>query len=345
MELLRRSFLGAAVSETDEGIEVLQVWPGSMAERARLRPGDLIRGFDGPVASVAQLVEACRARAGWDSTLVFRRDGLIHEVDVPYVAFPDEAAPKAEVTYGEAGGLRTILVEPKQASDTLLVFLPGIERQSVDFALREEHPIARFLHDLGVATLRIDRPGLGDSPGPPSAGFLDENASYRAALEALDDGRRRVLFGHSVGGMHAPLLADLADALVVYGTSRRRWSTCLDESEARQRALRGLKKKKRTGWPKERARRFHEELDDVDLGAAWDALAIPHLVVIGEHDWVVGEDEQRELGGDVLALDGLDHAFTRHPSKDESLAHLGRGSYDPRVARGVARWITSGASR
>ncbi|MCA9610930.1 MAG: alpha/beta fold hydrolase, partial [Myxococcales bacterium] len=260
----------------------------------------------------------------------------------------------AEVIYGEAAGLRTLELAPRAGATVELVFLPGLPYESVDHALREGHATARFLADLartGVASLRIERPGLGDSPGAPCHGFLDEQRAYRDALDARPRTRPRVLFGHSVGGMHAPMLADLADGLIVYGTSARRWSDCLAASRDRQRALHGLDPLAGpVGWPSERNKQFHEELDAVDLDAVWRSVDLPKLVVIGEHDWVVGEADQRALGGEALFLEGLDHAFASHPSKDESLAQYGRGSYDERVATGCAEWlaraITSpGASR
>lgn len=339
--LLRRCFLGAVVRDTDEGVEVTRVLPGSMAARAGLLEGDIIVGFGGETPDRAALIDACRARAGDETTLVFTRDAERLEARVDYVPFPNEVVPGAEVVYGESGPHRVILATPAGA-DTVVCFLPGIGYASVDFALREAAPAARFLADLcahGLATFRVERPGLGDSPGAPCVGFHHEQRIYRDAFERLGGFSKRVIFGHSVGGMHAPMLADLADALVVYGTSRRRWSTCLSASRERQSRLRGVGNEGRDEWPAERATRFHEELDALDLPRIWDEVPCPWLVAIGEHDWVVGEDEQRELGGEALRLEGLDHAFTRHASLEESLNALGRGTYDDRLARGCAAWI------
>ncbi|MCB9593659.1 MAG: alpha/beta fold hydrolase [Sandaracinaceae bacterium] len=349
MELPRRCFLGAAVRDGDEGVEIQRVWPGSMAERAGAEPGDRIEAFGEPVATVAELVDAARAHAGADLGLRLVRDGEPRDVEVAYVPFPAEAVPGARVTYGASAGLRTIHVEPDGGADVVVVILPGIDRESVDYALREAHPAARFVADLaagGVATLRVERPGLGDSPGPPSAGFLDEQRAYRDALADLGEARPLVLFGHSVGGMHAPMLADLADGLIVYGTSSRRWSECLRASRDRQLRLRNAAPVEGpVAWPPGRPARFHEELDAVDLRAAWAAVDAPVLVVMGEHDWVVGDEEPRELPGEVRWLDGLDHAFTRHASNEESLAQYGRGSYDERVARACVDWLRARDAR
>lgn len=343
MGIPRRAFLGAAVANGEDGVEITRVWPGSMAERAGAEPGDRIRAFGAPVGSVAELVAACREHAGRPKIrLALERGRAPYEVEVDYVPFPTEAAP-GSVVYGEAAGLRTIEVVPDGGASAELVFLPGLPYESVDFAMREAEPTARFLVDLarsGIATLRIERPGLGDSPGARCAGFLAEQRAYRDALEARARGLRRAIFGHSVGGMHAPLLADLADSVIVYGTSARRWSECLAASRDRQRALRGLPPADGPpGWPPERSPRFHQELDAIDLRAAWAAVRAPVLVVAGEHDWVVGDEDPRALGGEVRVLDGLDHAFTRHATREASLAALGRGEPDPRVAAVCAEWL------
>ena len=351
MKLARRCFLGAAVRDEGHGIEVLRVWPGSMAAQAGMTAGDTICAFgalDAPaLASVDALVAACRARAGRASHLRFERSGDLHAREVPYVPFPDEEVPTAHVDYGETRGLRTMLVRPRTIeADTVVCFLPGIDYASVDYALRERAPAVHFLAGLvaaGIATYRIERPGLGDSPGLACAGFLDEQSVYRNGLETLRrSGQfdRIVLFGHSVGGMHAPMLADLADASIVYGTSARRWSTCLREGRDRQRSLRGQSPlSQMPPWPIQRPIRFHRELEAVDLAAEWSRAQIPSLTLIGAYDWVVSEREQRELPGVAAVLDGLDHAFTTHRSKQESLARLGRGSLDDQVATACARWL------
>ncbi|HHH30216.1 MAG TPA: alpha/beta fold hydrolase [Polyangiaceae bacterium] len=351
MVLARRCFLGASVQDTADGVRVLRTWPGSMAASAGAQAGDRIECFGAPVQTVAQLVAACRAQAGEAAELVLVRDGEPRTLRVPYLPFPAEHSPHGQLTYGtlshRGAQVRTILVTPPDA-DTAVVFLPGIEWQSVDYALRERCPSAQLLSDLsrlGLATFRVERPGLGDSPGPPCDGFLDEQAVYRAGLRSLADDPRFtsvVLFGHSVGGMHAPMLADLADALITYGSSARRWSQCLDEGHARQLAMRGMPPQPRApGWPPQRPRRFHEELDGQDLGAHWRSLVVPSLVLIGEYDWVVSSEEQLELPGEHVVLGGLDHALTRHDSLEESLSRFGRGSGDDQIARRIHAWLNA----
>src|SRR5690606_14250957 len=128
----------------------------------------------------------------------------------------------------------------------------------------------------------------------------------------------------------------------VYGTTARRWSRCLRDGLERQLALRGHDREEIAARlarfdedPFEerhgRTLGYHQELEALELGPVWARIPIPALVVIGEHDWVVSEQEQRALAAmagdaEVLSLEGLDHAFTAHPSREASLSALGAGA-------------------
>lgn len=358
MTLPRRPFLGAAVRPAEGGLEITWIAPGSMAAQT-LRVGDVLEAMD---AAPVPDVEALRRALGSEGCVAtLRRDGARHEVRLAPVPFPDERGPGA-LTYGalDVGGhrVRTILRRPSPDAPVLL-FLPGIRPESVDFALAERRPAARLVHGLveaGFAVLRVDRFGLGDSEGPPCAGIdlETERTIYAAALDAL--GQPAFLFGHSVGGMLAPLLARDREVLGVatFGTSARRWTRCLRDGIARQLRLRGRDEATvrreleafdadplRDGRY-DRTRAFHAQLDAAPLEEAWRALDAPCLFLVGEHDWVVSEEEQREAasfaGGEVRVLPGVDHAFTRHETLAESLERYGEGAFAAELVHHVAAW-------
>ena len=96
--------------------------------------------------------------------------------------------------------------------------------------------------------MRVERSGVGDSEGRPcqTLGFFEEVAAYRAALDSLAKDERIskiVLFGQSVGGMIAPLLASegsRVSGVVVFGTSSLHWYDCIVSATRRQRALAGM---------------------------------------------------------------------------------------------------------
>ncbi len=368
--LQRRAILGAGVREVEGGLAVTRVSP--MAAQAGLAVDDVIVAIDGePIGSVAALGVRLR-RARESLRLACERGGVRADVEIEVRECPREIIEGALVRYGEApsehGALRTIVTAPSGGGPRpAILFVPGIACASIDYGLAPDAPVAQLLRgwtERGLTTLRVERPGLGDSEGPPCAELdaRDELACYAAGLAALRedpavDRDRIFVFGHSVGGMLAPLLCERAGALrgvIVYGTSARRWSRCLRDGIERQLALRGSDREEIAAAlarfdadPFEerhgRTLAYHEGLEALELGAVWARLATPALVVIGEHDWVVSEEEQRAIGAiardaEVLALEGLDHAFTLHASREASLRALGRGASHPRLADETARW-------
>jgi hypothetical protein len=132
-----------------------------------------------------------------------------------------------------------------------LLYLQGITCDSIDRPDRPDAADTRIVHALarqGFVTLRVDKPGLGDSEGPPchEIGFAEELDGYRAAMNALAampevDPTRIYLFGYSMGGLMAPYLArdGRVRGSIVYGTLARTWFEYQLENARRQSALAG----------------------------------------------------------------------------------------------------------
>lgn len=97
---------------------------------------------------------------------------------------------------------------------------------------------------------------------------------------------------------------------------------------------------------------FHQEAHAADWTEAWRAVRAPVLVVRGEHDWIMPEEEHRRIvelvasrGGRArfITLPHLDHNFERTTSMGASL----RGQTEPaslEVAEIFVRWL-AGARR
>lgn len=158
-----------------------------------------------------------------------------------------------------------------------------------------------------------------------------------------------------------PLLADSSPprAAITFGTSSVRWSECMAASTRRQLALRGtppdvVDREVKTetdaiaaAAPDEilfgRSGAFHGQLQNARIEAAYERLRCPLLVIQGEHDWVVGEDESRALaarpGAELFIAPGMDHAFGCHPSRAASLEHFGKGTFDPALARRIEEFV------
>lgn len=341
MQLPRRPGLGVlGVTAPAGGVTVAALRPGSPAA-ALLEPDDrLLALADRPLPDARSLAAALRTlRAGERVPLRLVRDGHPRTVELQLEALPAEAYPRAHIVYDSLeappGRLRSITVRPPgPGPHPAVLLLPGLACASVDFVVTPGHPLRPLVTALcaaGVATLRVERPGLGDSEGGPceQLGWWDEVALYRAGLAALAgadwvEPGALGLFGHSVGGMLAPLVARATPTrrIAVHGSCARPWSQCVRRAAQRQAARQGrapadLLARADTG----RAARFTAELEAVDLAAAWSVLNADVLVTAGGLDLAVDPADARALA-ELLARrpagathhlerPELDHAMTR----------------------------------
>lgn len=371
--LPRRAFLGAELpgdveAFTRDGVRIAGVLVGGMAEAAGVVAGDeLVALAAQPLRDLRELAAALRA-AGTSRTteLAYVRDGVRHLIATDVIAMPCE--PDAE--YGElavAGArLRTIAVHAA-APRALVLVIQGIACESIDHALDPDAPLAALVTgwaSAGVSSLRFDKRGVGDSEGAPCAtiDFHTELADARAALAfagaaARERGLPLVVFGHSVGGIIAALLARDVAGVIVYGTPVMRWLDCLLDSTERQLVMRGagddeitarlaaIRELARTGELNGRSAAYHEQLHALDLEAAWREVTAPVLVLRGEHDWVVRPDDQARIAElargttSIVDLPGLDHLFGHHADRDASLRDYGIGRADASIVRATLAWL------
>jgi photosystem II stability/assembly factor-like uncharacterized protein/pimeloyl-ACP methyl ester carboxylesterase len=237
--------LGVALTPGPEGrLQVSRVQPGMPAERAGVPAGAVIQAVNGQdIRSREQLSAAMqRVKAGETVKLSLKSgDGPVTTVDVQTEA-ASEQLPGSTVSYGSvrvpAGyRLRTIVTEPKDsplAKDGKLpafMYVSGIICDTVDRPTQPDAP---------------DKPGVGDSEGPPCSeiDLQTELAGYTAALKQLAampgvDPSRIYVFGHSMGGVLAPYMAKEVPVrgTIVYGTIVRTWFEYQLENVRRQAAL------------------------------------------------------------------------------------------------------------
>lgn len=270
-ELPRRGFLGTMLGPvTDEirqeqglkpeqgGAVVREVIPGSTAAAAELQAGDVVIAFgDTPIDGPPALVRAMsQVRAGSTETLRLVRGGETVTRTVTVRERPRESSDEFDVIYGSVTSrgnrLRTILTRPRGEGPFPALFLiQGVGMASVDNAvgpMSSHRAISSEFTRKGFVTLRVEKPGVGDSEGGP-AGVVDFDAEldgYRQALAALRampfvDSEKVLLFGHSMGGVMAPLLAEDVPVrgIAVYGTLAVTWHEYMLENVRRQLELGG----------------------------------------------------------------------------------------------------------
>lgn len=362
--LPRRAFLGLRLPAKGAfdrgGARTNGAVPGGMGAAAQIQGGDRVLRIGAvSIASSFDLDVAVRACAGaLDVELEIERDGMRRVERVPLQLWPSETLAGHDVVYGEVqrpgARLRTISTRPRGTEAlATIVFLQGIACSSVDYAAAPDAPFGQLVHGLaarGFATFRVEKRGVGDSEGEccDDADFLSELSDFAAAIPRSG---RLVLFGHSVGGMIAPIVAATrpVDAVVVYGTSARRWRDCLVASARRQLLLRGLpedevEERVARFVPAQRAAAYHEQLDALDLEAEWRKVECPVLVLRGEYDWVVDVPEQEKIvelvaRGRSQNVPGIDHALSAHASIQDSLDNFGGGRFDHAVVEATARFL------
>lgn len=141
---------------------------------------------------------------------------LPHKPDQPL-----EETPGLETEYGvvrtsEGLRLRTIVTRPAGTATPLpaIFVTQWVSCGSIAFRPSRDNVVRQLALRSGLAMIRIDRAGDGDSEGPGCA-RLDYDTEVRHYREAFDqvarhpwvDGRRMLIFGSSLGSTTAPLVA------------------------------------------------------------------------------------------------------------------------------------------
>jgi pimeloyl-ACP methyl ester carboxylesterase len=398
-DLARRGFFGVRLRpvpaddrakpqpEGGTGALVESVFPDSTASSADLRRGDLLIALDGQRINDPSQVIAMIAghRAGDVLTIDLVRDGERSTKTATLKPRPLETSDAYRVEYGSVISrgkrLRTIVTRPNDdAKHPALFLIQGVGSQSIENVPGGTGAYARIIHDFtrrGFVTLRVDKPGQGDSEGGPTRDmdFETELDGYRQGLRAFKglrsvDPDNVIIFGHSMGGVMGPLLgAEIpVKGIAVFGTIAKTWQEYMLENVRRQMALRGagfaeidrtLRQDAaieqcliaglspseivaRDPGLKERIEdRYTEgnyyfgthyvyfrQLAGKNLAEAWEKFGGHALAAWGKSDYISGEEDHELIArivnrahpgrGVFLALDGIDHAFGRASSPEES---------------------------
>jgi pimeloyl-ACP methyl ester carboxylesterase len=170
-----------------------------------------------------------------------------------------ESIPGTEVIYSDAAvdngdRVRLIVTRPQGSQQPLPVaFLVGwLSCDSVNWPKGPPFGLAHAWIEIaqqsGYMTVRMEKPGVGESVGPPCAklDFERELAAYRAAYAAAvalpgADTARVVVVGMSNGGGFAPLVPDRHEpcGYVVIGGWLKTWYEHMLEYERRRLSLMG----------------------------------------------------------------------------------------------------------
>lgn len=242
----------------DEGLTLGAPAKGGSAEAAGLKAGDILLALDGKrVGTVDRFVQLLATKAGGQTIAVrLLVDGKRETRPIKLVERPRDPGGPYTVRYDSvrSGGvrLRTIVTQPpKEGRLPAVLLIQGLGNSSVDTPLGADQAYSVILStfsEAGFVTMRVDKPGQGDSEGGPTkdTDFLTELDGYRQGLKALKayafvDPDRVFIVGHSMGGIMGPMLAAETKlrGLIVMGTVVANWAEHMTHSTRRQMTLSG----------------------------------------------------------------------------------------------------------
>lgn len=184
--------------------------------------------------------------------------------------------------------------------------------------------VARALAERGIAVLRFDFPGLGESGGEFAATNFSSNiADLVAAADFLRDRYEapQLLIGHSLGGAAVIAAADLiaeVKAIATIGAPSEVTHVAHHLSAQREELERtGEARVSLGGRPFVFRKHFVDDLDQHDQGERIAHLRRPLLILHSPIDEVVGVDNASQIflaakhPKSFVALDGADHLLTR----------------------------------
>ncbi len=229
------------------GLVVQAVVPGLTADKAGLKPGDIITMMNDREA-VAPGLGAWVRELPANSKMTFKvvREGKPTTLTTALVPKPrDPGNANYEVIYSHVVShgkrMRTIITKPRKAGKYPgFFFIQGFSPISYDFTLEGSTgdvtslngPLLFDFANSGFVTIRVEKPGVGDSEGGPFApmDYHTELDIYRQTLKQLKampevDAGNVFIFGHSMGGSFGPMVAaeNPVRGLAIYGVASRTW--------------------------------------------------------------------------------------------------------------------------
>lgn len=226
------------------GVIVNSVVPGSSAEKMGVKENDVILKINNQEVKSPQEVIALAGalNAGDKAVIELNRDKKAMKLEGSILPRPTGYGDDVSISLDELpidkGYTRTVLLRPKNSTGKLpVIYLiqgyPCFSMQYLppDFPYRTA--INAFLKK-GYAVYLVEKPGMGDAAGSGTPcsqiGFTKELETFQKGYEKLltmkdIDPNNIFIFGHSLGGFIAPLVAEKykPKGVIVYGCGLKSW--------------------------------------------------------------------------------------------------------------------------
>jgi uncharacterized protein len=227
------------------GIVVKSIKPNSTAEQMGLLPNDVLVAINNVDSLYLYdfVTLSNQLQENEPISITYLRDRRKARVVGTVTAKPKEIATVGEILYDEVpfgrDYLRSIVQKPRGEGKFPAVFyMQDYDCNSIDFATDSSNTTKKLIEGwvkAGYAVFRIEKPGIGESAGIKncnSLGYLEELNAFENGFRTLKklryiDSTKVFLFGHSLGGMAAPLVAAQATykprGIITYGTVVKPW--------------------------------------------------------------------------------------------------------------------------
>ncbi len=346
-----------------DGVVLAQVFPRTTAAEAGLQPGDVILSLGGSkVAGIPAFLKKVGAiRVGDTVTVEVVRDGERTSKKVTMREKPRETSDAYDITYRQVRShgsrLRTIVTRPKNVGrhPAVLLLQGGYGCGSIDTPTGPPDQLRWLADDLtrhGYVVMRVDQHGSGDSEGGPCRDLDLQTVldGYRQALKALKgfafvNADNVFLFGYSMGGITAPLVAvdEPVKGVAFYGTGSKTWFEAVLEQRRRVMTFEGTAPaeadRQMNRWARVFAYLFLEKMRPAEVAEKHPELRDLLKVLNAEGDYISGRHYRF---AHQLAERSIDGAWAKVDA--EVLALWGKcdwqcaGYFDERIA-----WIVNQA--
>ncbi len=266
--LMRKAHLGINVAEISDslktihkishGIYIIKINDIEVSKKHKLKTGDIILSINSiEVKSISGLVtEVSKYNEDNEVSFSIIRNGKQKQIKGTFPAKPYEKSENHEILYDQfefdEGYIRTIIDKPDgDIKYPAILFIQGYTCGSID-NVGEKHPyiqLVKVLCNKGYVVMRMEKPGVGDCNNKTKCEDLDFNkeiASFTKGLRKLKtydfvDTNNVFIWGHSLGGMIAPIIAnrEKLKGVIVYGTTIKPWREYLIEMNRKQAPLFG----------------------------------------------------------------------------------------------------------
>lgn len=253
--------LSALQLDKMDGILVRDIIPNTTAESIGLKPNDFITMINkNTISSYSDLAKVISTTSvGSEITFVVYRDNHSKTLKGIFKEKPRTEYKNATVLYDEFpfkdGFIRCFLKTPtNQPIKGIIYFVQGIGCFSMD-NLPKNNPyflLPEQLLESGYQVFITEKAGMGDSKNSKHCsqmGFNEELAVFQTAYKKLLNykgvtANNVIVFGHSLGGIIAPILANefKPKGVIVFGTGINNWKDYLLQAHEEQSLMQGIDK-------------------------------------------------------------------------------------------------------